>query len=444
MKKKVLQLIGIFSAVVMLGGCTNPGTLPAGGVTEPASGITTQAEISGGAVNLSEGSGNLAELGNPSEEELGAISNASTKIMAETMKYRGEENVLISPTSIMMAFGMAENGANGETLTQMEQAANGGLSVEEMNIVMSKISAKLENANDVEWNVANSIWVKDREDLVANKDFLNKVVSYYHSEVWKAPFDDSTVGDINGWVSNNTKGMIPGVIDDISPNAVMFLINALCFEGEWAHEYAEDEIFEGREFSNLSGSTSQVNMMCSTENKYFELGKGAGFIKNYKGNEFSFVGILPDEGVTPKEYIADLSASGEDFSEVIRDCGHEEVSVQIPEFTYDYDDELSGLFESMGMTLPFDEVRADFGGMFSPDDQGRQCMPNISRIIHKTHIEVDRKGTRAAAVTAMEMEDNCIAIEETKELILNRPFVYAIVDNETGLPVFLGCVNNMP
>ena len=445
MKKKLLQLMGICSAVVMLAGCMgrtpdviDDGLPPVFGSQES---VTTT--VSDSAVNLSQGGGGLENPGDPTEEEITAISKASIQIMAQAIKDDGQNNILYSPTSIMMALGMTENGAKGNTLSEMEQVVNGGLSVDEMNKVLAKISGKLTNADGVEWNVANSVWVRNTFGN-PNKDFLNKAVSYYHSEVWSAPFDNGTKDDINGWVNNNTKGRIPVILDEIDPNAVMFLVNALSFDGEWMVEYEDTGIHENRTFNNLDGSKSDVTILSSEENRYFELGDGVGFVKNYKGGEFAFVGILPNEGVTPEDYLTALAASGKDFAKAVRESTSQEVYVNIPEFKTDYFRELKPLFEELGMKDAFDENNADLSGLFEPDANGNTEQLFIGRILHKTHIEVDRKGTRAAAATVVEVQRKGVVMMDEKPIItLDRPYVYAIVDNETGLPVFMGCQNNM-
>ena len=144
-----------------------------------------------------------------------------------------------------------------------------------------------------------------------------------------------------------------------------------------------------------------------------------------------------------EEYIKDLVKNNEDFSKAVREAEYGEVYVTMPEFTTDYGNEgMVDVYKNMGMNLPFDQDKADLKGIFTNDSNSKVW---IDKIIHKTHIEVDREGTRAAAVTAVEV-DKCMAIAPAADPViinLDRPFVYAIVDNETGIPVFLGCMNNM-
>ena len=389
----------------------------------------------------------MPPTGGITEARVGALAESSMSLFAESVaNAESGENVLISPTSILMAFGMTENGAGGETLSQMESVIGGGLPIDEMNPPLYSMANRFESSADVQWNVANSIWFKDDGEMRIVDDFAAKARSYYGADIWGAPFDDSTVQDINFWVNNETHGMIPSVIDELSPDARMCLINAIAFEGEWKNQYEDSDIQEDRTFTNADGSTAPVTMLWSEEAGYFTLGQGTGFVRPYKGGEYSFVGILPDEGVSADEYAAALAGNGADFAEAVQNLNYDrDVYVSLPEFSLDYETEMSRQLSQMGMPDAFDPEKAEFSAMMEPTDPTVPWDIWISSVIHKTHIEVDRKGTRAAAVTAIEMEA-CSALEEYTEpveIILDRPFVYAIVDNETGLPVFLGCQNTM-
>ncbi|MBR4581339.1 MAG: serpin family protein [Lachnospiraceae bacterium] len=369
------------------------------------------------------------------------MSGATVNLFAQVQSSQPGENILLSPTSIDFALGMTENGAAGETLSQMEETVNGGLSVDTINPIMKHLSNRYMNAAEVEWNIANSIWFKNDGQVAMGDEFLDKVVGYYGADIFLAPFDSQTLDDINGWVNDKTKGMIPNILDQIHENARMYLVNAIAFEGEWAEQYEEDKITEGRTFTNADGSESDVTMMTSTENRYFEIAGGQGFLKPYKGREYSFVGILPAEGDTPEDLIAKIQKGNVDLSKTLREAGVNEVHVTMPEFTNDYYIEMNDTYQNMGMDIPFNEAKADFSPMMHSTD-GSPANIWIGRIIHKTHIEVDRKGTKAAASTVVEMRyKNAIVMDESKCITLDRPFVYAVVENETGLPVFIGCQN---
>ena len=442
MKKKLLQMTAVLSAALMLTGCTfgrtnnNPGPDPQP-ISSQTQNTNKPSTIGQGSVSLTAGKqGGMVVSTVPTDEQMTLISEAGTGLLAE-ITTDGNENVLLSPVSILMALGMTENGACGDTLSQMESIANGGIKVEQMNTVMAYLREKMNESPDVKWNVANSVWLKDMDGLELDPEFAETVIAHYRAEVWKSNFDQGTVDDINSWVNMNTDGMIDEVINNISPNTMMYLINAISFDGEWEEQYEDDKIKEGFDFANADGSTSSVTMLSSKENKYFTLGDGEGFVKPYKGGEFSFVGILPKEGESTSEYLSKIRNL--DLAKAVREARDEEVRVKIPEFENDYGTNLAETYNNMGMTEPFG-MNADFSDMLvSGGDTIR-----IGSIIHKTHIEVDRKGTRAAAVTAVEMRVKGAMVEEMpKSIVLDRPFVYAIVDNATGIPVFLGCQNSM-
>ena len=401
---------------------------------------------SGDAQNLTQ---NIETISAPKAEitdaQKEALSRASMQLFANAVKQEGEHpNVLLSPTSIQLAFGMTENGAKGDTLAQIEQVINGGVAIDEMNPLLYNLSERFQSAQEVEWNVANSIWFKDDGLLRVKDEFAQKALSWYGADIWMAPFDSTTVTDINSWVNDQTKGMIPGILDEIPAEARMYLINAMAFEGEWMEEYEERDIMEDCSFTNADGSQTDVTMLASSENRYFTLGEGCGFLRDYKGGEYSFMGLLPEEGTDLDDYIASLADSNADLAAAIQNAQYGTVIVNIPEFTDDYDIQMKDMLMAMGMENAFDPAGADFTDMMKPVTAD-EWMIWIGDVLHKTHIEVDRAGTRAAAVTAIEMRAaGCAPIqEEPIRIILDRPFIYGIIDNATGLPIFLGCINTL-
>ena len=387
------------------------------------------------------------ESGDIEEEWINSLSTSSMNLFQEILEEQGEgRNIMISPTSIMMAFGMLENGASGETLSEIENVINGGIGVQQMNPLMYSMAERFESSEDVRWNVANSVWLRDNGMYEIVPEFAQAARSYYNADIWTAAFDENTVNDINAWADEQTYGMIKEIIEGIDPETYMYLINAVAFEGEWENEYEESQIVENYDFHNYNGTVSQVTMLSSVEDKYIELGNGIGFVRPYKGGEYSFVGILPEEGTSVEEYIASLAESGADFAQAFRNAkGYDsDIIVKFPEFKNEYELEMSKILQDMGMEVPFDCERADFSGLITAvNDPGYPTY--IGSVLHKTFIEVNREGTRAAAVTAIELD--CAGCEPMYVppmiITLDRPFVYAVVDNETGLPVFLGTVSSL-
>ena len=340
------------------------------------------------------------------------------------------KNTLISPLSVLCALSMTANGAKGETREQME--ATLGMPIEELNLYISNYMNSLPNTEKYKLHLANSIWFTDDERFTVNEDFLQINADYYGAGAYKAPFDDSTLDDINNWVKKETDGMIPKVLDEIPPEAVMYLVNALAFEAEWAEIYNEYAVSDGT-FTKEDGTKQSVEFMYSDESTYLEDDKAIGFKKYYKDRKYAFVALLPNEGVSVDEYIASLD--GESLNALLSNAKNTSVSAKMPKFETGYDVEMSKVLQSMGMIDAFDGNKADFSGL------GTSSAGNlrINRVIHKTFISVAEKGTKAGATTVIETATKGdSAPDETKRVYLDRPFVYMLVDCENNIPFFIG------
>ena len=343
------------------------------------------------------------------------------------------KNSLISPLSVMLALSMTANGAKGETLTQTESLLGGDIPMETLNEYLYSYIKALPSEKTAKLNIANSIWVRDN-GFTAEKAFLQKNADYFDAAVYKSAFDVKTLRYINNWVKKNTDGMIEKIIDDIDPDAVMYLINTVLFDAEWENIYKKDEVRDGT-FTALDGTKRTASMMYSAEHLYLDDGKAIGFIKPYR-NGYSFVALLPNEDISLSDYVA--SMTGKSFVDTIKNAKDIPVETAIPKFSYDYDIEMGGALKALGMTNPFEPSKADFSALGS-SDSGNIF---ISRVLHKAYIAVDERGTKAGAATAVETVYT--ALEECiYRVTLDRPFVYAIIDDATGLPVFIGTVTDI-
>lgn len=343
------------------------------------------------------------------------------------------KNSLISPLSVMLALSMTANGAKGETLTQTESLLGGDIPMETLNEYLYSYIKALPSEKTAKLNIANSIWFRDN-GFTAEKAFLQKNADYYGAEAYKSVFDEKTLRDINNWVKKNTDGMIEKIIDDIDPDAVMYLINTVLFDAEWENIYKKDEVRDGT-FTALDGTKRTASMMYSAEHLYLDDGKAIGFIKPYR-NGYSFVALLPNEDISLSDYAA--SMTGKSFADTIKNAEDVPVETIIPKFSYDYDIEMSGALKALGMPLPFDAEKADFSALGSSGNGNIF----ISRVLHKAYIAVDEKGTKAGAATAVEIKETTVAVD-IYSVTLDRPFIYAVTDNATGLPVFIGAVTDI-
>ena len=366
--------------------------------------------------------------------DLSSGSVDATDFAIRLFKQTNEDgkNTLISPLSVLCALAMTANGAEGETREQMEAVL--GMSVEELNLYLYSYINALPQGEKYKLSVANSIWFTDDDRFTVNQDFLQTNADYYGADIYKTPFDKQTLKDINNWVKNETDNMIPKVLEDIPDAAIMYLINALAFEAEWTEIYEKNQVRD-KTFTKEDGTKQDVELMYSTEGKYIEDENATGFIKYYKERKYAFVALLPNEGVTVSEYVNSLD--GASLAALLANAESRSVETAIPKFESEYDIEMSSILEAMGMSNAFNVTFADFTGIGDSTEGGIY----ISKVIHKTYIQVGEKGTKAGAVTAIEMKDGSAGPpDEIKQVYLDRPFVYMLIDCETNTPFFIGTV----
>lgn len=366
-----------------------------------------------------------------SEESAVAAADFAVRLFQES--YDADRNILISPVSVLCAMAMTANGAQGDTLAQMEEVL--GMPVSEWNGYLKAYTDTLAEDSESTLNIANSIWFKD-EGYTVEQEFLQTNADYYDADLYELPFDDEALNKINSWVEDNTDGKIREILDRISSDAWMYLINAVSFDAEWDVIYKEDEIRDGT-FTSEDGQIQEAEMMCSEEQMYLEDGSATGFMKYYAGSKYAFVALLPNEGISLEEYMASLT--GERLSSLLAHPQLTNVSAEIPKFESEYDTDLAVFLSGMGMRNAFDMDHADFTGIIRDD------VLFIGRVMHKTYIAVDEKGTQAGAASAVEMLEKTALIDdmERKEVILDRPFVYMVIDCEANLPLFIGTIKSL-
>lgn len=341
-------------------------------------------------------------------------------------------NTLLSPLSVLGALGMTAGGAAGETLSQMEDLF--GMNADEIAAYLAAFGSDGEGAK---LKIANSIWV--REDLRVRDAFLARNTANYGAAIYKTAFGDDTVAAINDWIEEHTDGLVKDVLDRVSPDAVMYLVNALALDAKWENIYRENE---GRKatFTAADGTKQDTDMMYSEESRYLADADTTGFVKYYQGRRYAFAALLPREGMSIADYVASLD--GEKLGALLDGMTAENVNAGLPRFKTEYTVEMSKALAALGMTDAFDPARADFSGMAEIADGDNIC---ISRVLHKTYIAVDESGTKAGAATVVEMTESAVFEPvQPKEVILDRPFVYLLIDCENGnAPVFIGTVEDL-
>ena len=378
------------------------------------------------------------EEGEVTDAFVAAMADFSLALANTTLSREKQDkaNHLISPLSAMICLSMLANGAEGETLAQMEAVL--GMSVADLNTCLYAYTKGLYVGEGCKVSLADSIWYREGGTFTVREEFLQTCADWYEARQYAAPFDEQTRRDINNWVKQYTDGMIDSILEDPIPvETVMYVINALVFDAKWQEAYEKHQITE-RTFTSLNGTQTAVEMMNSDESTYLTVEGGQGFAKPYKGRAYSFVGLLPDEGADVYDFAASLT--GGEWVSMWRDREAAAVQVRIPEFSYDSFMELTPVLEEMGMVDLFDDRKADLSGIGTTSQLNLYC----SGVYQKTYIEVNRNGTKAAAIT-WATNDECAGAMpiEPKYVYLDRPFVYAIVDNATGLPLFVGVVSEL-
>ena len=303
---------------------------------------------------------------------------------------------------------------------------------------------KLLNPNSRPKFIANlSFWDFYNLSFSINRNFVKAIENTYDADIVAADLPRS-IGAINDWAREETFGMIPSILKegDLDEDASMVLLNALAFDALWAQQPSDESCFEDR-FNGTDESTQNVKYMWAEANGYIKGKNEVGIVKNYKGGNYAFVALLPDQSIAIDDYMASLT--GEKFLKLYDErkesAYNVEINTKIPHFSFDCSIEMEDVLKNMGMPIAFDSSAADFDAM------GHSELGNIyiSRVIQKTHIDLDNSGTRAAAVTAVIMEPESAAPGNIKyyRVELDRPFIYAIIDTQTGLPIFLGACDNI-
>lgn len=413
------KMLALLMSVLSIAACA----LPFSGCGKTVGNASDKGAKSGAVRDLTEGISKNESASKAHDDEFKA---AAASFSADLFKYNysNGKTTLVSPLSVLTALALVQNGAEGETLAQLELAL-GGLNRDALNKYMRAYCDFL-SAGD-ELKIANSVWTDSSAE--AKRAFLQKAVDSYSAQLFSAPLSDpKTVESINSWVKKNTDGMIPKIIENADRDAVMMLINAIAFDAKWETPYKRSDI-EKLEFTSYSGGKKKTEFMCSTENVYLKDGGTVGFMKPYKNGRFAFAALLPNEDVSIDDYIASLS--GEKLMKIFSSAKkNEEVDVKMPKFKAEYSTQLIDTLKKMGVKDAFDSKTADFSSLIENRDA------YIATVVHKTFIEVDENGTRAAASTLVGADT--MSLMEPYSVYLNRPFVYMIVDTETNLPLFIG------
>jgi serine protease inhibitor len=357
------------------------------------------------------------------------------KLFREINQAQGDMNIFISPLSVAMALGMTLNGADGTTLEAMEQTLElSGLTLEEINESYSHLIDLLTQLDPkVQFDIANSIWYRYPDFPAPEVDFLQRCEDYFGALVTGLDFNaPDAAATINAWVEESTNGKIEEIVDDpIDPLICMFLINAIYFKGSWVYQFDESQT-QDTLFYRPDGSTVTCKMMSQKALHRFLLHDDFHVVDlPYGDRAYSMTLFVPWEDGDINALIAQMEP--ENLSSWLSQFSSDSVNVFIPRFALEYDRELKADLTALGMGIAFDPNNANFTNMYQLD-YGINVF--ISKVKHKTFVEVNEEGTEAAAVTDVEM--GYTSIPENPVFRADRQFLFMIRENESGTILFIG------
>ncbi|MBD2742475.1 serpin family protein [Coleofasciculus sp. FACHB-1120] len=350
------------------------------------------------------------------------------KLFRQLTKQEPDKNIFVSPASIAIALSMTYNGSVGQTQAGMAIALGlQEMSLPQVNEANSQLRQALENLdNEVELAIANSLWAQ--QDIQFNQDFLQRIQEFYDAKVTNLDFSNSdALTTINNWVNENTHGKIKTILSQLSPLAILILINAIYFKGIWTSPFDKEDTHD-RVFTQLDGTQKQHPMMSQYETyRYYQGDNFQAVSLPYGTGRVSMYIFLPDAGSSLEAFHKNLNVVN--WDRWMKQFHQMKGRVVLPRFQMEYKVDLKEALIALGM-------EAAFMGGFQ-----QMCAGNlaISKVIHKTFLEVNEEGSEAAAATVVELVRS-FSSEPTFTIIVDRPFFCCIRDNQTGSILFMGSI----
>ena len=377
------------------------------------------------------------------EPEIGPTDNsvvtANTRfgfnLFDEIRKTEQDENIFISPFSISVALAMTLNGVSGETEQVMTNTLQlQGLDPESVNAGYAGLRQVLLTSDPkVTLTIANSLWAS--QGFSFKPDFLHRNTQFFGAEISTLDFNDPSASEtINQWVDTNTNGKIQKIVGEtINPTTVLFLINAIYFKGRWQREFDPLRTREGT-FYLANGNEKQVPMMRQQRRyPYYRAENFQAISLAYGDRQMSMYILLPDPESNLNTFLENLNA--ERWENWMSQFRGQDVSVTMPKFKLKYEKTLNDTLKMLGMDVAFDPGLADFSRMASLEFGNLY----IEKVVHKTFVEVNEEGAEAAAATSVAVGVTSVPPPPIP-FTVDRPFFFAIRDNETKTVLFMGVV----
>ena len=381
---------------------------------------------------------NLRTLSAGEQQVAAAANEFSFSIFSRINEQHPESNIFISPFSISTALSMTANGAKGETKEEMKEAlALPHLTDAEMNQAYKDLVELLLGLdNTINLQIANSNWYRELYHI--RPDFQDILLEYYEAEVKPADFDDPATKDqINQWIENKTNGKIKNMLDGIPSDAVMYLINAIYFKADWQYRFDESKT-EKASFFSPAGEVQADMMFAPGAKVSYHYDEAFTMVDLPYGNgQFSMTIMMENGSGKPiNEIIQTLTP--EDFDSYINNADTITAEIYLPKFKMEFKKLLNEVLIDMGMGLAFGDGATDFSGLFEEN-----LALAISRVLHQSFIEVNEKGSEAAAATIVEITELSAGPDpRPKAFHINRPFAFFIREKHSNAILFAGKMLN--
>ena len=367
----------------------------------------------------------------PTKENADLCRNQYDKLARDLLLYYTDtkkgENLIISPMSIMLLLSMLTYSTAGETKSEIEDYLCGDMDGEAFAQWLLATGKAVTDPAIL--HSANAVCLRKSFRDAIRDGFGEKLKERFDAELFCS---EHMMSDVNHWVKKHTNGMIEEIADKSIDDALLTFMNAIAFDAAWEETYWPSQIKEGR-FRSTGNRTEPVTVLKSTEDEYIEDDFFTGMVKPYKGGKYALMALLPKK--FGRQYLhkalEQMNLSGLYLS---RTRGYI-VNVTMPEFTADFDENMNNCCKNAGIQTAFTD-HADFSPMST-------SALKVGEIVHQAKIEVSRHGTKAAAVTHSDVLCGAVDRRDEKNVRLTRPFIYAIVHTETGLPAFTGIENKI-
>jgi len=342
------------------------------------------------------------------------------------------ENILLSPISASIALNMLNNGSKGATKDAMNKALKSeGFTEDQVNAYYKKLINILPNLDSATTlKIANSVWYRQGFNILP--DFLNKNENFYHAEIAGLDFGSmDATAKINSWVNESTNGKIPGIVDKIPDDMMLYLINAIYFKGSWQEKFDASKTTK-MPFARSNASSLNTDFMnIEKDLNILDNGEMQGVELPYGNGQYSMLVLLPPAKTSAAELVKNL-VDKDALGEIYSGFAKRKTRLYLPKFKFSYQNKLNDELTKLGMGVAFSE-QADFTGVAKQD-------LSVDEVKQKAFIEVNEEGTEAAAVTSVGVVATSMPMVRT--LKFDRPFVFFIRENNCGLILFTGIVND--